>query len=329
MDFDWAVVSGKTRFKWPLTFYLANRYILMFGLVGIAIALDTTKPINCHALYAWIQFSCDAAAGLASIIFSLRTIAIWSRNKWIITLLVMVILGQWTLILRSVILLEATYIPGQTCDVANENTTISAATFLYSTCFNLLVFLLSAYKLNSIRGNEPSTSSRLAEVMFTDGLIYFVLAIAFNAVAVAFTLLNWNTFMSVIFSVPAVVMSTISASRIVRRLGDHSFTDPEVYTDSELPSRPNLVLRSTAAPTRVLTRSGSTKVARNVGPTNICVRMETVTHTDDLNGEVYCGTTPESVPSALSMDVREEHKHYEKETSDDGNEDDVKVGHDF
>ena len=323
LEFDWAIVTGKTRFRWPLLLYFASRYILLFGLIGIAIALDTTKPINCHALYAYIQFSCDAAAGLASIIFSLRTIAIWSRTKWIISLFVPIIIGQWILILRSVIVLESTYIPGWACAIVSENTTMSAAIFLYSTCFNLITFLLSVYKLNSIRGDEENTAHRLSEMMCTDGLIYFVVAIAFNAVAAALTLVNWNIIMNVIFSVPAVIMPTVAASRLVRRLGDHSFTEPEV-SGSEEPSRPNLVLRSTAAPAR----AASFAAGRNVGPTSIRVRMETVTHTDDLNGEAYtCDTRPESIPKALSMDIHEAHKRYDKEGSEDGDEDEVKVGH--
>ncbi|EIW78636.1 hypothetical protein CONPUDRAFT_60653 [Coniophora puteana RWD-64-598 SS2] len=228
LDFDWAVLTGKKKFRWPLCFYFAGRYLLLFALIGIAIALDTTKPINCQALYAFLQFAGDAAVGMASINLSLRTIAIWSRNKYIIGLLLVIILGHWSLILQGV-LLKAAYFPGEGCAITDSNTTVLSATFIYSMCFDLIVLCLSTYKLAwEPRRKQMGAQSQLVKMIFADGLVYFFIAFVANAIATVFMIMNWNAIMSVIFNVPAAIASTIVASRVVRRLTNFRLTGPEI-----------------------------------------------------------------------------------------------------
>lgn len=74
LKFDWQFISGRKRFRWPLGFYFAGRYCLLFALVGILISLDVTEPVNCQALYTFNQVCGNAAIGLASVNLSLRTL---------------------------------------------------------------------------------------------------------------------------------------------------------------------------------------------------------------------------------------------------------------
>ncbi|KAG2154155.1 uncharacterized protein EDB93DRAFT_1081505 [Suillus bovinus] len=219
LDFDWAVMTGKTRFRWPLIFYFAGRYILLFALIGIAIALDTQSEINCQALYAFNQLAGNAAVGLASINLSVQTVAIWSQNIWIIVLLVLIIIGHWSLILQG-ILLNAVWLPGLDCTITNSDNTILAATFIYSMCFDFVVLCLSAYKLawtHTWSGTHVAPT-RLVRMLFSDGLVYFFIAFGSNVIATTMMVLDLNPIMSVIFNVPAAIASTIVASRVVRRL---------------------------------------------------------------------------------------------------------------
>ncbi|EIW78517.1 hypothetical protein CONPUDRAFT_61074 [Coniophora puteana RWD-64-598 SS2] len=223
LGFDWAVLTGRTRFRWPLVFYFAARYILLFALIGTIIALDTTKEMNCQALYTFNQLVGDATAGLPSINLSIRTIAIWSRNKWIVALLVMVTFGHWSLILQGA-LLTAAYIPGEGCTIIKENNTILAATFIYTMCFDLLVLVLSAFKLAWQRHSRGmGFQSRLVKMVFVDGLVYFFIAFIANTIAVVFMLLDLNSIMSIFFNCTATTTSTVVACRVVRRLYDFDF----------------------------------------------------------------------------------------------------------
>ncbi|PPQ65340.1 hypothetical protein CVT26_000055 [Gymnopilus dilepis] len=223
-DFDWQYITGKRTFRWPMVFYFLNRYCLLFALMGIAIALNVTEPVNCQGLYTFNQCFGNAAIGLASINLSLRTIAVWSRRWFIVVPLVLIILGHWSLLLHG-ILLKAAWIPGQGCAITDTDNKLLAATFIYSMVFDLTVLVLTAFKLVY----PASGRSRLVELIFKDGLIYFAIAFLANLLATIFMLVNLNAVMSIIANVPAAIASTIVAGRIVRRLSNFTSQGPEMF----------------------------------------------------------------------------------------------------
>ncbi|KAL4246696.1 hypothetical protein ABKN59_009040 [Abortiporus biennis] len=226
LDFDLSFITGKRQFQWPMIFYLAGRYFLLFALIGILIALDITTEINCQALYTFNQLAGNAAMGFASINLAIRTIAMWNRAKYIVIPLVLVILGHWSLILQGV-LLTAEFVPGVGCSITKTNNTVLAATFIYTMSFDLTVLILTAWNLLGRQGH-----SQIATLLFTDGLIYFIIAFVSNFIATVFMCINLNAVMSIIFNVPAVIASTIVACRAVRRLSRFGTnTSPEVYGD--------------------------------------------------------------------------------------------------
>ncbi|OJT08115.1 hypothetical protein TRAPUB_970 [Trametes pubescens] len=226
LDFEWGFFTGKKRFHYPAIFYFLNRYCLLFTMIGILIALDTTTEIDCQALYTFNQIMGQAASGLASINLSIRTMALWSHHRWIVIPIVVIILGHWSLILQGV-LVKASWVDGQGCLVTGSNNTILAATFIYSMCFDLIILLLSMYKLViGVKGGR----SQLMTLLFKDGLVYFIIAFLSNLLATVFIMLNLNAIMSVIFNVPAAIFSTIVACRAVRRLTNFSTRGPEVFS---------------------------------------------------------------------------------------------------
>jgi len=276
LDFDWDFLSGKKRFRWPLIFYFANRYLLLAALIGIAIALDTNTEINCQALYAFNQLAGDAAVGLASINLSIRTTAIWAHNKYIICLLVLIILGHWSLILQGV-QLKAEWVDGSGCIITQTNSKILIAIFIYSMCFDLIVLLLNTYKLIQLNAHAPVSEmfgrSRLTHMMWSDGLIYFFIAFLANLLATIFMILNLNSIMNVIFNVPAAIASTIAATRIVRRLANFGNT-VESFGPASSHNVPNRPIQTSNYVSHV--RSG------------VHVQMETFTHAEGaLDDEVF------------------------------------------
>ncbi|OBZ67493.1 hypothetical protein A0H81_12722 [Grifola frondosa] len=227
LDFEWSFLRGKNRFHWPALFYFLNRYCLLFTMIGLLISLDSTTELNCQPLYTFNQICGQAASGLASINLSIRTMAVWSHSKYIVVPLIVIILGHWSLILQGV-LLKAVWVEGEGCVITQTNNTILAATFIYSMCFDALVMILSAWKLYF----GVSGRSQLMKMLFKDGLVYFLIAFVSNLLATVFMLLNLNAIMSVIFNVPAAIMSTIVACRAVRRLSRYSAKGPEVFSST-------------------------------------------------------------------------------------------------
>ncbi|KAF8966627.1 hypothetical protein BDZ97DRAFT_1917437 [Flammula alnicola] len=288
LDFEWDLITGKKRFRWPLIFYFANRYLLLFALIGIAISFDTTKEVNCQSLFTFNQLAGDAAVGLASISLSIRTMAIWTQNRYIVGGLILIILGHWSVILQGV-QLEASWIPGVGCQITKTNNKILATIFIYSMCFDLTVLLLNTYKLLGINSSASSSNmmgrSRLTHMIFTDGLIFFIIAFLANLIATVFMLLNLNSLMSVIFNVPAAVGSTIVACRAVRRLTNFTNNGPEIYGGI------------TSSAQRATTGNGRGMPTVNYKSTTrpgVHVQMETFTHAEESQNDIYPKTKEES-----------------------------------
>lgn len=301
LDFEWSFITGKRRFHYPAVFYFLNRYCLLFTMIGILIALDTVKEVNCQSLYTFNQIMGQAASGLASINLSIRTMALWSHDKRIVIPIVVIILGHWSLILQGV-LLTAVWVPGQGCLVTGTNNTILAATFIYSMCFDLVILLLSTYKcVLGVKGGR----SQLMSLLFKDGLVYFFIAFFSNLLAVVFIMLNLNAVMSVILNVPAAIFSTIVACRAVRRLTNFSQNGPEVFSSTGHSFR--------AAPTGSRATVPMTARGTVKGGTGVHVQMQTFTvadedHLSDYNSDDVAQKTRLPDPETGDAEISSEFK---------------------
>lgn len=91
--------------------------------------------------------------------------------------------------------------------------------------FDFLVLILTAYKLLY----PASGRSKLVQLIFHDGLIYFAIAFLANLIATVFMILNLNPVMSIIANVPAAIASTIVAGRVVRRLSNFNSGGAEMF----------------------------------------------------------------------------------------------------
>jgi len=236
LDFDWSTITRKRTFSWAMIFYFANRYCLLFALIGLLLSLDVTETqINCTSLLAFVQFAGDASVGLSSINLAIRTMAIWKHSRRIVIPLVVLILGHWSLILMGVIV-QTKWLPGTGCSLISTNHTVLSIMFLYSVCFDFLVLILSAWKLYD---SEWKDHSQIAKILFKDGLVYFAVAFVFNLIAAVFMLLHLNVVMGAIFSVPAATASTIVACRSVRRLFKLKDKKSDLFLSPRMPSARN------------------------------------------------------------------------------------------
>lgn len=116
--------------------------------------------------------------------------AVWSRQWFIVIPLTLIIFGHWSLLLHgnkahthgllawltisnSGVNIKTAWVPGEGCIITNTNTTVLVATWIYSMIFDFVVLSLTAVKLI-----QPGSGSRsnLVDLIFTDGLIYFLAA---------------------------------------------------------------------------------------------------------------------------------------------------------
>jgi hypothetical protein len=101
--------------------------------------------------------------------------AVWGQKWYIVAGLVSISLGHWSLLLHG-ILLTAAWVPGQGCVITSTDSKLLSATFIYSMVFDFTVLILTASKLVRPSG----TKSQLVNMIFTDGLYYFIIAYVYE-----------------------------------------------------------------------------------------------------------------------------------------------------
>lgn len=129
--------------------------------------------MNCQVLYTFNQIFGNMAIGLASINLSIRTIAVWSQRLYVVVPLVAGILGHWVLLLHG-LLIKAAWVDPEGCVITETDNHLLAITFIYSMAFDLVVLCLTAWKLVF----AGTGRSRLVNLIFGDGLIFFIVAYA-------------------------------------------------------------------------------------------------------------------------------------------------------
>ncbi|KAI9465345.1 hypothetical protein BJY52DRAFT_1388813, partial [Lactarius psammicola] len=299
-QFDLSFISGKRKFRWPLTFYFCGRYSLLAALIGIIIALNAQSELNCQALYTFNQCMGNLAIGMASVNLSLRTMAVWGQKWYIVGALVAISLGHWSLLLHG-ILLTAVWVPGGGCAITSTDSKLLSATFIYSMTFDLIVLLLTASKLVRPSGAK----SQLVNMMFADGLYYFIIAFLANLIATVFMTLDLNAVMSIIANVPAAIASTIAASRVVRRLANFlSSKRGDILVDR----------RSTTANGSSGFRSGQQTVTPQFSfakpHTGMHVQMDTLSEPTTYDAEGRVVKLGDLDPEAQQISDEFKHKHY-------------------
>ncbi|KAF8520116.1 hypothetical protein JB92DRAFT_2709619 [Gautieria morchelliformis] len=177
LAFDWSIVSGKRKFRWPMILYFACRYLMLFALVGVLVALNVTDQVNCQALYTLNQFSGNSAIGLASMLFMLRTVAVWNRSLYVTIPLVIICLGQWAILLHGMTTVVSIWNPERNaCVVIDSGTIFLDLIYFYTMSFDLVVLILTSIGLYI----SPGRSS-LWKLVFKDGVAFFAAAFVSNA----------------------------------------------------------------------------------------------------------------------------------------------------
>ncbi|KAF9522120.1 hypothetical protein CPB83DRAFT_899916 [Crepidotus variabilis] len=225
LDFEWEFITGKRQFRWPMILYFLGRYIQMFAITGALVGLDSTSELQCQPLYRFIFFCGFISIMISSVTLALRTIALWANNLYIIAAVVLAASGQIALVVLITISTQGTWAPQTGCEIYGGET-YTTALFIYTMCFNAAVLVLTIIKLVKMSANANSTQllghSKLAHIIFADGLIFFIIALLADLVVVVLVVLDFNPAMNVMFQVPSSIVSTIVACRSVRRLMNFS-----------------------------------------------------------------------------------------------------------
>ncbi|KAJ3480502.1 hypothetical protein NLI96_g8304 [Meripilus lineatus] len=223
LDFEWGFITRKRRFRWPMLFYFLSRYVMLISIIGQLIALDITTEVNCGTLYTFNAATALASIGLASINLAIRTMVIWGYKYTIVIPLVATNLAFWGMTVAAS-KVDAVWLEGQGCFVAKFDNHLVSAAFIFTMCFDLAVLGLAAGKL----AFGPGKRTRLMNLMFQDGIIFFIIVAVANIPATTMMLLALNPILTSMLDLPLATISTMVACRAVRRLSQFSNAEPEI-----------------------------------------------------------------------------------------------------
>ncbi|KAI1792883.1 hypothetical protein LXA43DRAFT_1060251 [Ganoderma leucocontextum] len=218
-DFEWAVLERKRKLKWemlnitPVPFFI-SRYLLVVAISALMASFAVKSPINCGALYTFVCVAGNLSVICASITLMLRTIAVWDRKLPVVAALGTLCLAHCALLIRGMFITSSSY------DLQSQACILSALSNTNR------VFLSAAFWA------RPGEQLGFGDLLFREGVIYYLAAFTFNAVPAVFSILNLNMIMNLISTVPATVMTVVAATRVVTRLHDVDDDDDDVYVHS-------------------------------------------------------------------------------------------------
>ncbi|KAF9529166.1 hypothetical protein CPB83DRAFT_906389 [Crepidotus variabilis] len=238
MQLERDVILGRRKFHWPLAPYLICRYSPIIALLCLACSQSSTRcvyytpsstnngsgpddghdprPINCAVTYV-IAFCFELSVTSASVIFALRTIAMWT-NRVVTGCLCGLVAVDTLLVLLTTIQNRSKWDSVRGCMFLHPDLTyLTAMVFrIFTMAFDALILSLIFYKLGAGISWKGRTS--VVRFLFRQGLMYFIFAFLCNGIAAGFLIWKPNFQLGIIAVPPASFFTAIAACRSVRYL---------------------------------------------------------------------------------------------------------------
>ncbi|KAF9008688.1 hypothetical protein BDQ17DRAFT_1236446 [Cyathus striatus] len=246
-DFEWSLIRGRRKFRWPLVCTASQKLIPDFFFNNRITSLTVTTEINCRALYTFNSWSGNMTILCASTSLMLRTVALWERRRWVAVFLGVLCLSHWGMLYRTMFIVIAEWEPTVgACVVVQTMPTLLNVTFFYTMFFDLIILLFSAVALLG----KHSARTDLWKLLFKDGLVYFMVSFSMNCIPAVLNVMNLNSTWSYITGgqIPAASITAIASCRAVIRLQEFNASG-DVYVHSvSLATNSNTARQTIAVP---------------------------------------------------------------------------------
>ncbi|KAJ3503300.1 hypothetical protein NLJ89_g8494 [Agrocybe chaxingu] len=212
--FEWQILTGKRKWKWPMTIYFIARFAMLSHIFAITINRNALSEVPCKELTFMSKF-CDAVGTCASsLILVLRTRAVWHRDRKVTLLMGLLFLGQIAVWSQTFRFSKAQWNPMRMlCDVlSTAPRMMMVGVWGYTMIFDFIILVVCAYQLIS------HVSSTLGKVLLRDGIAYFCAAFVANLLQTIFAGLQLNPVMNIMFLPFALVVSVIAATTVFRNV---------------------------------------------------------------------------------------------------------------
>ncbi|CDO74030.1 hypothetical protein BN946_scf185043.g80 [Trametes cinnabarina] len=295
-DFEWSVIQRRRKIRWHWLFLFICRYCIIFSLATLMASFTLKRPIHCQAMYTFTALAGNLSILCASTTLMFRTIALWHRKLTIFLPLAFLCLAQWALLWRGMFIFDVQYDATSTaCVVVSMKRLFLSINFWATMAFNLVLTIVHILGLM-----QRDHGASFWQILFEDGLIFYLVAFSCNALPAVLSVLNLNPVMNLIATVPAAVLTVMAACRTVTRLSEIG-DDDDLYVHS--------VTQLTTPPRAMPPNTVRLQTLRN--GSRFTPRPEVHVTTDHIVMEDYdpspaSGYTPHDKPRELTDDKESE-----------------------
>jgi len=217
LDYEWSVFRGRRQYLWTIWVYSLTRVATLMAVIVNMIGFDALHQISCQAWVTSEVFFAYLAVAGATLLIVLRTIAIWNRDKVVI----MIAMGIWSgnigFLIHSIVTLRSIWAPAQgVCVVLNTDS--SKYNIIATLATDVILLLVMLAGLSRIRRQMGGSMSGLGLLLWKQGIIWILLAVAAEVPAAVLIFLNLNAPLNLLFQTPALITVSIAATRMYRSL---------------------------------------------------------------------------------------------------------------
>jgi len=233
LDYEWRVIQGHQPYRWTIWIYSFTRLSTLAAVIGNITSLNITGQTNCQALSTISFIFAYMTSVSSSLLIILRIIAIWNKNKVIVSLVTIIWVANISFIIYGIIQLRSAWISAQrVCSIPDyESNKVTIIFMVITDCFLLTVMVIGLLRM---RIHGAGTFS-LGQLLWKQGIIWLLLATVADLPPVVFICLNLNNAFNMMFLMPSMIIMSIAATRMYRSLVD--FLSNHVAMDSEPPRR--------------------------------------------------------------------------------------------
>ncbi|KAF8496114.1 hypothetical protein F5888DRAFT_1804260 [Russula emetica] len=176
LGFELDVIRGRRSYRWTIWIYSLARTALLISITLNLVDLNVTTPVDCQALIT-LQVAISYVSLLsASLLVTIRIIAIWNKNKFAVGIAVITWVTNVSVVIQGVARLRATWEPTvQTCIILNSDELKPTLVItVIADTISLVTMLVGVFRLLA----ENSAAFGLGRLLWKQGIIWLLIATA-------------------------------------------------------------------------------------------------------------------------------------------------------
>lgn len=225
VPFDWSIILGKRQRRWPQIAYFAAKICYFAYIADMLLINYTIKEIDCQAAIEMLEMLMGFVVLSSSALLACRTVCVFygTGRTIVAAILVLLWLGMAAAWMQGVTDATMIWSPANAqlwTDGACYPTAVKTsyfAKYVVTILFDAVVLGLTTFGIARMSG-----SSRIGQVLITQGFISFLLTFVANLVITVLTALQLSAVMSLLFAVPQSTICTICACRLYVELANES-----------------------------------------------------------------------------------------------------------